>query len=56
MRQDTGPQLAILFILILIFYFLFFFLFLLKPKINEGSSELNNEFVQADMMIKEEKT
>ena len=27
-----------------------------KPKINEGSSELNNEFVQADMMIKEEKT
>ena len=36
--------------------FFFFLFFCTKPKINEGSSELNNEFVQADMMIKEEKT
>ena len=46
----------------LFFVFLFFFTEskqysdTIKPKLNEGSSELNNEFIQADMMIKEEKT
>ena len=39
-----------------VFSFFSFFFLTPKPKINEGSSELNHEFVQADMMIKEEKT
>ena len=45
-KRDTG----------IIFLFIYLFIILQKLKINEGSSELNNEFVRADMMIKEEKT